>query len=68
VRTLDQALDSAEVVASGMVRTVPHPHRPDFRVLASPLKFNGIRPGQRVCSAMGADNADLRVHNEPTKV
>ena len=59
VRTLDEALDSPEVHASGMVRSVPHPLRPDFRMLANPLRFNGERLAQRVCSPLGADNADL---------
>ena len=59
VRTLDEALDSPEVHASGMVRPVPHPLRPGFRMLANPLRFNGERLAQRVCSPLGADNADL---------
>ncbi|MGJ7530583.1 CaiB/BaiF CoA transferase family protein [Variovorax sp. GB1P17] len=59
VRTLNEALDSPEVRASGMVRAVPHPERPDLRMLANPLRFNGERLDQRVCSPLGADNADL---------
>src|SRR5690606_23562198 len=59
VRTLNEALDSPEVHAAGMVRPVPHPLRPDFRMLANPLRFNGERLAQRVCSALGTDNADL---------
>lgn len=59
VRTLDEALDSPEVQASGMVRPVPHPQRPNFRMLANPLRFNGQRLEQHVCSKLGADNAAL---------
>lgn len=59
VRTIDEALSSPEVVNAGMVASVPHPQRPDFRALANPLKFNGKRLPQRVCSPLGADNDAL---------
>lgn len=59
VRTLSEALDGPEVRASDMVRTVPHPMRADFRVLANPLRFNGARLDQRVCSPLGADNEEF---------
>jgi hypothetical protein len=39
-----------------MIRNVPHPARPDMRVLANPLKVNGKRLEQTVCSQVGADN------------
>ena len=67
VRTLDQALDSPEVAAGGMIRAVPHPSRPDFRVLANPLKFNGERLGQQVCAPLGADNAVLLEAQAPAR-
>src|SRR5262249_50945996 len=54
---LDQALDSAFVGEIGMVRTVPHPPRGDFKVLANPLKIDGERPQQSAAPALGADNA-----------
>ena len=53
------ALDSAFVAESGMIQNVPHPARPDMRVLGNPLKVNGERLAQRVCSPLGADNADI---------
>jgi crotonobetainyl-CoA:carnitine CoA-transferase CaiB-like acyl-CoA transferase len=43
----------------GMVRTVPHPAKPDFKMLANPLKIDGERLEQAVCSALGADNAAI---------
>jgi crotonobetainyl-CoA:carnitine CoA-transferase CaiB-like acyl-CoA transferase len=43
----------------GMVRTVPHPAKPDFRMFANPLKIDGQRPEQTVCSPLGADNDAL---------
>jgi crotonobetainyl-CoA:carnitine CoA-transferase CaiB-like acyl-CoA transferase len=38
-----QALDNPFAAAVGMVRALPHPARPDFRVLANPLRFDGER-------------------------
>ena len=43
----------------GMVRTVPHPAKPDFKMLANPLKIDGERPAQAVCSPLGGDNEAL---------
>jgi crotonobetainyl-CoA:carnitine CoA-transferase CaiB-like acyl-CoA transferase len=57
--------DVAEAVANpfvdavGMVRTVPHPAKPDFKMLANPLKIDGQRLEQRVCAPLGADNEAL---------
>jgi crotonobetainyl-CoA:carnitine CoA-transferase CaiB-like acyl-CoA transferase len=56
---LDQALDSPFIDEIGMVRTVPHPQRPDFKVLASPLKIDGERPQQTASPALGADNTNV---------
>jgi hypothetical protein len=42
-----------------MIRRVPHPARPRFRVLNKPLKIGGERLGLAVCSPLGADNAEL---------
>ena len=33
--------------------TVPHPAKPDFKMLSNPLKIDGVRPEQTVCSAAG---------------
>ena len=56
VYDLDEALDSPFLQSNRMVARVPHPERPDMRVLANPIKINGERLSQRVCSAAGADN------------
>ena len=53
------ALESEFIQAAGMISQVPHPARPDFRVLSNPLKINGERLDLRVCSPLGADTADL---------
>jgi crotonobetainyl-CoA:carnitine CoA-transferase CaiB-like acyl-CoA transferase len=54
-----QAVANPFVETVGMVRTVPHPAKPDFRMLANPLKIDGERLEQTVCSALGADNEAL---------
>jgi crotonobetainyl-CoA:carnitine CoA-transferase CaiB-like acyl-CoA transferase len=53
------ALDSEFVREVGMIRQVPHPAKPDFRVLTNPLKINGERLDVAVCSPLGADNGEL---------
>jgi crotonobetainyl-CoA:carnitine CoA-transferase CaiB-like acyl-CoA transferase len=53
---LEQALDSPFLRTTGMISHVPHPARPDMRVLANPIKIDGRRLSQQVCSAVGADN------------
>jgi crotonobetainyl-CoA:carnitine CoA-transferase CaiB-like acyl-CoA transferase len=59
VYNVAQALANPFVAVAGMVRNVPHPAKPDLKLLANPLKIDGLRPEQRVCSALGADNAAL---------
>lgn len=61
VLTVDQALRNRFVVENGMIGNVPHPERPEFRMLGNPLKINGQRPSQRVCSSVGEDNAKFCV-------
>ena len=60
VHDLAQALDNPFVRQTGMIREVPHPLRPDLKVLASPIKINGERPAQRAAPLAGADNALLK--------
>jgi crotonobetainyl-CoA:carnitine CoA-transferase CaiB-like acyl-CoA transferase len=54
-----QAFANPFLESTGMVRTMPHPARPDFKMLANPLKIDGERPEQKVCSPLGADNAAI---------
>ena len=49
-------LDNPFVETTGMVQTVPHPERRICKLLANPIKIDGERPAQRVCSPLGADN------------
>jgi crotonobetainyl-CoA:carnitine CoA-transferase CaiB-like acyl-CoA transferase len=59
VLELGEALESPFLRTNKMIASVPHPHRPDMRVLANPIKINGQRLSQRVCSAPGADNEEI---------
>ena len=59
VLELDRALENPFLRTTGMVAQVSHPERPGMRVLANPIKINGQRLSQKVCSAAGADNATL---------
>ncbi|MDS1139861.1 CoA transferase [Pusillimonas sp. SM2304] len=52
---LADALDSPFVQNKEMISTLDHPERGQMRVLANPLKVNGKRLSQKVCSPMGAD-------------
>jgi crotonobetainyl-CoA:carnitine CoA-transferase CaiB-like acyl-CoA transferase len=59
VYDLAQALDAPFTRRTGMLRSIAHPFRPELRVLANPLKIDGVRPEQRACASLGADNALL---------
>ncbi len=52
---LAEALESDFVRESGMLAQVEHPHKPQLRMLANPLRFNGKRPRMAACSPLGAD-------------
>jgi len=65
VLELHEALDSPFLRANKMIANVPHPARPDMRVLANPIKINGQRLSQQVCSAPGADNKSILVDPQP---
>ena len=54
-----QALDNSFALAVGMVQTVPHPLRPDFRVLANPIKLDGDRLPAKRGPALGEHTAEL---------
>jgi crotonobetainyl-CoA:carnitine CoA-transferase CaiB-like acyl-CoA transferase len=60
-----EALNNPFLGATGMVRKVPHPANPDFRMLANPLKIDGQRLEQKVCSPLGADNEALLGDTQP---
>lgn len=53
VYDLPQALDNPFAKSIGMVRDLPHPARPDFRVLANPIKLDGQRLPSRCAPRLG---------------
>jgi len=59
VHDLPQALDNPFAAAVGMVRALPHPVRPDFRVLANPIKLDGERLPSRPAPALGEHTDEL---------
>jgi crotonobetainyl-CoA:carnitine CoA-transferase CaiB-like acyl-CoA transferase len=61
VYDLAQALDNPFAHAVGMVRTVPHAQRVDFRTLANPIKLDGERPPSRPAPPLGADSDALLI-------
>jgi crotonobetainyl-CoA:carnitine CoA-transferase CaiB-like acyl-CoA transferase len=61
VHDLSEALDNPFAATVGMVRTVPHPRRANFRVLANPVKLDGQRPPSRSAPALGADTEPLLI-------
>jgi crotonobetainyl-CoA:carnitine CoA-transferase CaiB-like acyl-CoA transferase len=62
VLDLAQALENPFLRSTGMIRATPHPAKPDMRTLANPIKINGKRLEQTVCSPMGADTAEYLNH------
>jgi crotonobetainyl-CoA:carnitine CoA-transferase CaiB-like acyl-CoA transferase len=59
VLDLPHALDNPYAASIGMVQAVPHPADPHLRMLASPIKLDGVRPPARVCSPLGGDTDAL---------
>lgn len=58
VYDLPQALDNPYIREIGMLRDLPHPLRPDYRVLANPIKLDGERVPSRIAPGLGE-------HTEP---
>ncbi|MFV8784256.1 CaiB/BaiF CoA transferase family protein [Microbulbifer sp. SA54] len=59
VNSFTQAMSNPWLAQTGMLQPLPHVDNSQFRVLASPLKFDGNRPAGIGCSALGADTGDL---------
>jgi crotonobetainyl-CoA:carnitine CoA-transferase CaiB-like acyl-CoA transferase len=67
VLDLAQALENPFLRSTGMIRDTPHPAKPDMRTLANPIKINGKRLEQTVCSQLGADNAEYLNNPRPSR-
>lgn len=59
VNSFAQAMQNPWLAQTGMLQSLPHVDNSQFRLLASPLKFDGNRPTGTGCSALGADSEDL---------
>ena len=59
VYDLPHALDNPFVRRVGMLRTLPHPEKSDYRVLANPIKFAGERVPSRVAPKLGEQSYDV---------
>ena len=59
VNDLPQALDNPYARSIGMVRSLPHPARADFRVLANPIKLDGARLPAVPAPALGAHTEEM---------
>jgi succinate---hydroxymethylglutarate CoA-transferase len=54
VNTLAAALDNPFLAERGMIWTLPHPERPDFRMLGQPIRCGAPHP-KRPAPPLGAD-------------
>ncbi len=59
ILTLPQALENPYFHAMDGVLTLPHPQRPDLKVVASPIRVDGARPDASAGPALGADTEAL---------
>jgi len=59
VNDLPQALDNPYAHSVGMVRSMPHPSRADFRVLSNPIKLDGGRLPARPAPGLGQHTDEL---------
>ena len=55
VYDMAQALENPFPLATGMIRSTPHPLRPDFRSFANPIKLDGQRLPATSAPSLGAD-------------
>lgn len=56
IYAVDEAFENPFMQQTGMVTTVLHPAAPDLKVLASPLKIDGLRPSKTACAPLGSGN------------
>ncbi len=59
VHDIAAALDNPYAHSVGMVRSLPHPARGDFRVLANPIRLDGERLESRIAPRLGEHTAQL---------
>ena len=59
VYDLPLALDNPFLKTLGMIQTIPHSARSDFRALANPIRLDGKRLPAVAAAALGANTAEL---------
>ena len=59
VYDLPQALDNPYLATLGMIQSVPHPLKPDFRALSNPIRIDGERLENRRAPALGEHSGEL---------
>ena len=59
VYDVPQALENPFAHEVGMIKSLPHPHKADFRTFANPIKLDGQRVPAKVCEALGASTDPL---------
>ena len=59
VYDLPLALDNPFLKTLGMIQTIPHSARSDFRALANPIRLDGERLPAVAAAALGANTAEL---------
>ena len=60
IHTVDRVLQEPQTEASGMLIGARHPRLPDYRSVALPIQWNGVRPGvRRVPPLLGEDTTDV---------
>ena len=60
IHTVDRVLQEPQTEASGMLIGARHPRLPDYRSVALPIQWDGVRPGvRRVPPLLGEDTADV---------
>lgn len=62
VHDLAEALNNPFLDEMEMVAQVPHPSRPDFRLLANPIRVDGARLPARAAPQLGADTEHVLAH------
>lgn len=59
VYDLPQALDNPYLSTIGMIQSVPHPLKADFRALSNPIRIDGARLENRRAPALGEHSAEI---------
>ncbi|HYE89913.1 MAG TPA: CoA transferase [Terriglobales bacterium] len=60
IQRMDQVMQDAQTLESGILVSAPHPRIPDYRSIGLPIQWDGARPGvRRVPPKLGEHDADV---------